>query len=144
MRILSGRLIQHRTPMIDIDPLRISITANSRSGSSLFKIHPVKVDIALGDEDFSLIEYGIPGRVIYTPGHSMGSVSILLDSGEAIIGDLAMNHKLLRLTPGLPIFAEDINLVKESWRKLLQENIPLIYPGHGPPFSPDVIRKTLG
>ena len=104
---------------------------------------PTQVDIPLSDNDFSLAEYGIPGRVIYTPGHSMGSVSILLDSGEAIVGDLAMNYWLMGLTPGLPIFAEDIEMVKDSWRKLLKEDIRVIYPGHGKPFPPDVIRKIL-
>ena len=56
----------------------------------------------------SLAGYGIPGKIIYTPGHSMGSVSVLLDNGEAFVGDLAMNEFPLRLSPGLPIFAEDM------------------------------------
>ena len=76
------------------------------------------VDVVLGDEGLSLAEYGIPGRVLYTPGHSMGSVSVLLDTGDAFVGDLAMNEFPLRLSPGLPIFAEDMQKVKESWRLL--------------------------
>ena len=104
---------------------------------------PVAIDLALGDENFSLAAYGIPGQVIYTPGHTLGSMSVLLDNGDAIVGDLAMNHKLLRLTPGAPIFAEDIGLVPVSWQKLLDAGAKTIYPSHGKPFSADVFRKLL-
>lgn len=106
-------------------------------------IHTTDVDIILGDEGLSLAEYGIPGRVIYTPGHTMGSVSVLLKTGDAFVGDLAMNQFPLRLSPGLPIFAEDLQRVKESWKLLLDEGAETIYPAHGPPFSADIIRKAL-
>ena len=45
------------------------------------KVPGTHVDIALGDEGFSLEEFGIPAQVIYTPGHTLGSVSILLENG---------------------------------------------------------------
>jgi len=93
-----------------------------------------EVDIVAGDEEISLEEYGIPGRVVYTPGHSWGSVSILLDSGEAFVGDLAMNMPPMRLNPGLAIFGDDILLVKKSLRKLLDKGAKTIYPAHGKPF----------
>jgi glyoxylase-like metal-dependent hydrolase (beta-lactamase superfamily II) len=56
--------------------------------------------------------------VIHTPGHSSGSVSVLLETGDVFVGDLAMNGLPLRLGPGLPIFAEDLQKVKESWKML--------------------------
>jgi glyoxylase-like metal-dependent hydrolase (beta-lactamase superfamily II) len=31
----------------------------------------------------------------------------------------------------------------ESWRKLLEEDVESIYPSHGGPFSPDIIRKAI-
>ena len=102
------------------------------------------VDIELGDEGFSLSEYGIPAKVIYTPGHTLGSMSILLDSGEAIVGDLAMSAKFMRLTPGIPIFADDVSLIKPSWKKLLDLGAKTIYPAHGKPFSAEIFRKQLG
>jgi hydroxyacylglutathione hydrolase len=101
------------------------------------------VDIALGDEGLSLAEYGIPGRVIYTPGHTPGSVSVLLETGDAFVGDLALNGLPLRLGPGLPIFAEDAQRVKESWKTLLDQGVQMVYPGHGKPFSADSMRKAL-
>jgi len=101
------------------------------------------VDVVLGDEELSLAEYGIPGRVIYTPGHSSGSVSVLLETGDAFVGDLAMNKFPLCFSPGLPIFAEDLHRVKESWKLLLDQGAETVYPAHGEPFSVDIIRKAL-
>jgi glyoxylase-like metal-dependent hydrolase (beta-lactamase superfamily II) len=104
---------------------------------------PAKVDLVLGEESLSLSEYGIPGKVIHTPGHSSGSVSVLLETGEAFVGDLAMNKFPLRLTPGTPIFAEDWEALKRSWAVLLDLGAKTIYPAHGEPFSIDIISRAL-
>jgi len=109
----------------------------------LVHVPATHVDVVLGDEEVSLAEYGIPGRIIPTPGHSMGSVSVLLETGDAFVGDLAMNGFPLRLRPGLPIFAEDLQQVKKSWRLLLERGATTVYPAHGKPFSADAIRRVL-
>jgi glyoxylase-like metal-dependent hydrolase (beta-lactamase superfamily II) len=109
----------------------------------LIHIPGTRVDLVLRDEDFSLEGYGIPGKVIYTPGHSSGSVSVLLETGDAFVGDLAMNKFPLRLSAGLPIFAEDLQKVKESWKLLLDQGAKTIYPAHGDSFSADIIREAL-
>ncbi|MBT3312212.1 MAG: MBL fold metallo-hydrolase [Desulfobacterales bacterium] len=109
----------------------------------MIKIPATGVDVVLNNENILLTEYGIPGRIIYTPGHSSGSVSLLLDTGDAFVGDLAMNRFPLRLSAGLPIFAEDIEKVKESWELLLTLGAKTIYPAHGKPFSSDVFRNAL-
>lgn len=109
----------------------------------LVHIPATNVDIILGDEEFPLNKFGIDGKVIYTPGHSSGSVSIVLDTGEAFVGDLAMNAFPLRLSPGLPIFAEDMHKVRESWKLLLDRGAKKVYPAHGNPFLADIIRDAL-
>ena len=101
------------------------------------------VDIVLDDEGLALAEYGIPGRVIHAPGHSHGSVSVLLETGEAFVGDLAMNRLPLRFSPGLPIFAEDMEKVKQSCRLLLHLGAKTIYPAHGKPFAADILRTAV-
>jgi hydroxyacylglutathione hydrolase len=106
-------------------------------------IASTQVDVELRDEDFSLVPYGIPGIVIFTPGHTSGSVSVLLETGEAFIGDLAMSGFPLRLNPGLPIFAEDIKSVKENIKMLITKGANIFYPGHGKAFSADVLLKTI-
>lgn len=111
---------------------------------SLFVSIPTfDVDIVAGDEQISLVDYGIPGKVIHTPGHSWGSVTVLLDSGEAFVGDLAMNMAPMRFSPGLPIFGDDIQIVKNSWRKLLEMGVKTVYPAHGNPFPAEILSKPL-
>lgn len=99
--------------------------------------------LSWGDDELSLADYGVPGRIIYTPGHSMGSVSVLLETGDAFVGDLAMNEFPLRLSPGLPIFAEDMQKVNESWRQLLDEGVKMVYPAHGKPFPAAIMRAAV-
>jgi glyoxylase-like metal-dependent hydrolase (beta-lactamase superfamily II) len=111
--------------------------------SPFIHIRPTEVDIIFNNATRSLEEYGIAGKIVYTPGHTSGSISILLDSGEAFVGDMAMNQFPMRLSPGLPIFAQNLPQLIESWRMLLKEDIKSIYPSHGGPFSPDIMRKAV-
>ena len=66
-----------------------------------------------------------------------------MDSGEAFVGDLAMNGLPLRLGPGMPAVAEDTAAVKESWRLLLDRGATWIYPAHGKPFKAEILEKKL-
>jgi glyoxylase-like metal-dependent hydrolase (beta-lactamase superfamily II) len=120
---------------------------NVMSWSAKLLLHPhlpkIKVDIVLDDNGMSLAEYGIPGKVVYTPGHSQGHSSILLDSGDAIVGDMAMNDWYLRLTPGLPVLADDIKQVVQSWKKILPMGIKRVYPAHGMDFPVEVMQKEI-
>lgn len=131
-------------------PFPPGVTAWGKFLASSIKLLPemsvpgTKVDFTLSDEDFPLDEYGIAGKVVYTPGHTLGSVSILLEDGTTIVGDLAMSAKIFRLSPGIPIFAEDVSLIKPSWQKLLDLGAKVIYPAHGKPFSAEVFRQQLG
>jgi glyoxylase-like metal-dependent hydrolase (beta-lactamase superfamily II) len=109
----------------------------------LIKVPPAKVDLAFGDDGLSLLDFGIPGQVLHTPGHSSGSVTVLLDTGEAFVGDLAMNKFPLRVSPGLPIFAEDPAAVERSWKLLLERGASTVYPAHGKPFPAAVIERAL-
>jgi len=94
----------------------------------------IEPDILLEDE-FQLAEFGIKGRIIHTPGHTNGSVSVLLDGGEAIVGDLAMNGFPMRRGAGMPIFGNSEREIKRSWKKLIDAGASIIYPGHGDPFT---------
>lgn len=109
---------------------------------------PSPVDVRVGDDGLSLAEHGIEGRVLHTPGHSPGSLSVLLDNGMAFVGDLAMNGPPLSLRPSLPIFADDPTTcaaqILASWRRLLDGGATLIHPAHGKPFPAARLRDALG
>lgn len=126
-----------------VSPWGRMLTAGIKRFMPHVKIPATDVDLRLGDEDFPLNDLGIPGSVIHTPGHTYGSVSVLLDSGEVFVGDLAMNRFPLRFKPGLPIFAVDVEKVKKSWKLLLDRGARTVYPAHGKPFPAKVIRKAL-
>ena len=111
--------------------------------SKKFSIEPTEVDIVIGEEDYPLEEFGIKGKIVFTPGHSPGSISVALDSGDAFVGDIAMNGLPLTLCPNLPIFAEDMPAVKNSWRKLIDKGVKKIYPAHGKPFPVEKLMKKV-
>lgn len=106
-------------------------------------VPPAEVDRELGSTPLRLDSLGIPGLLLHTPGHSPGSISIVLDSGEAFVGDLAMNRVPLCRAPALPIFAHSIAEVRGSWERLLEHPISTIYPAHGAPFEVGVIQRLL-
>lgn len=103
----------------------------------------VKADIILDNNDVLLNKYGISGRILYTPGHTLGHVSVLLDSGELFAGCLTHNRFPFTLHPALPIYAENIDLIKESWKRVINAGAKTIFPGHGKPFSVEMIKKYI-
>ena len=111
--------------------------------TSLFRFNGSNVDVVIGDEGLTLAEYGIPGRIIHTPGHTLGSVSVLLETGDAFVGCMTHNAPPFRLSPGLPIFAEDLSKLRDSWELLIDKGAEMIYPAHGNSFPVSDIRKVL-
>ncbi len=110
----------------------------------LFRFQPVVPDLVIADAGLSLAGYGIPGRVVPTPGHTAGSVSVLLEDGRALVGDLGIaGFPALSHRPALPFLADDMDAVLASWRRLLAEGIVTVYPGHGRPFPAEAIRRVV-
>ena len=62
---------------------------------------------------------------------------------SAIVGDMAMNDWYLRLTPGLPVLADDIHMLVESWKNILPMGIQTVYPAHGGEFPVSVMQKEI-
>lgn len=117
-RLLSARMIRQRMAIVPFTP-----------------------DIVLGDADFDLAEFGIPAVGVHTPGHTAGSVSVLLEGGSAIVGDLAMNGlPSLQFHPSPPIVAQDLGMLGRSWQKVCDRGATTVYPGHGAPFHPQAFR----
>ncbi|MDR7539054.1 MAG: MBL fold metallo-hydrolase [Armatimonadota bacterium] len=85
-----------------VSPWGRVLAAAMRPVAARLRFPPVRVDILLDDMPTPLAGYGLPGQVIFTPGHSPGSVSLVLDSGEAFVGDLAIGGSAFRPRPGMP------------------------------------------
>ena len=110
---------------------------------SRIKFDTPVVDIVMSGDEYSLKELGFEGTILHTPGHTPGSLSLLLESGEAFVGCQAHNGLPFRLTPGLPLFAMSIDKVRESWEILIDRGAKMIFPGHGKPFDIDIMKKVL-
>lgn len=106
-------------------------------------VSPTEVELIINEEGLPLKDFGISGQIVYTLGHTKGSISVLLDSGEAFVGDLAMNRLPMTRHPGLPILAEDIEKTRESWRHIIALGAKTVYPAHGKPFSIEVMKQAL-
>ena len=103
----------------------------------------VPVDITLGDDSCALEAYGVDGAVISTPGHSSGSMSLILRTGEAFVGDLAVNGPPQRLGLNKSAFAEEPGRIPQSWRLVLQAGAKVVYPAHGRPFEASALERLL-
>jgi hydroxyacylglutathione hydrolase len=91
------------------------------------KFDGVKPDILL-EEEFKLDNYGIAGKVIHTLGHSSDSVSIILDTGEALIGDMLRGRAS---NANIGMFYEDEQALLASLEKIAAFNPDIIYLSHG-------------
>ncbi len=99
------------------------------------------------DEEIDLGAFGVAARVLFTPGHTPGSISVLTNEGETIVGDLLMGGWfggwLFPSRPGLHYFAEDLGQLRDSFKKLLAASPRVIHPGHGGPIDPmDVASRA--
>lgn len=105
-------------------------------------------DRIMETDTLNLDEYGFPARVLHTPGHTQGSVSILLEAGRVIAGDLTASGILLggivmRNRPKQPPFEEDTSTVIASLEDLLSRGCEQFFLGHGGPLTAAVIKKHI-
>jgi hydroxyacylglutathione hydrolase len=99
---------------------------------------PLKPDIIIEGE-LDLSKYGVDGKVIHTPGHTPGSLSVILPNGEFIVGDLVMRGMLRFWQPNYPLFADNMAQLNKSLKLVLRQKPTKIYCTHGGPFSPSAV-----
>ena len=104
-----------------------------------------KVDIRV-NTDTDLSPYGIKAQLIHTPGHSQGCMSVVFESGEAIIGDMILSVPP-NDEPGLAFLSYDGPCTSpelySSIRKLLDMGCHTFYSGHGGPYSKELVESLL-
>jgi glyoxylase-like metal-dependent hydrolase (beta-lactamase superfamily II) len=94
-----------------------------------------------GDLDLAL--FGVAGRTIHTPGHTPGSVSVLLDDCT-LAGDLAAGGLLRRGRPRLPYFADDLDATRRSITLVAGLSRGPVHVGHRGPLDPVELGRRLG
>ena len=112
-----------------------------------FAFPPYKVDdndIVINEETaLKSIGINIPGKIIYTPGHTDDSISLVLDDGVCFVGDAAANMLQLLGTRYCVVVIDDLKKYYHSWERLIVENVKTIYPAHGKPFGIEMLKKYL-
>ena len=86
------------------------------------------------DDGCELAGYGLDARVVHTPGHSRGSISVLTGSGGLFCGDLLVNADRTD-KPGLNSIVDDKMAMEESVARLKTMGVNTVHPGHGRPFA---------
>jgi glyoxylase-like metal-dependent hydrolase (beta-lactamase superfamily II) len=77
--------------------------------------------LSIDDSRRFLKEINIFGEIVSTPGHTNDSITLLLDSGEAFVGDL----------PAENLVVDNDSAERQSWIKLKNSGARIILPGHG-------------
>jgi hydroxyacylglutathione hydrolase len=96
-------------------------------------------------EGMRLDEFGVAGTILHTPGHTAGSISVMFDSGDAIIGDTIMGGYMggavLASKPNYHYFAEDISLAMASLDRVLAASSRRLFVGHGGPLRHEGVAR---
>ncbi|MGB8853545.1 MAG: MBL fold metallo-hydrolase [Pirellulales bacterium] len=86
-----------------------------------------------------LDSFGVAAVVLHTPGHTPGSISVVFDSGDAIIGDVIMGGyaggAIRPKRPNFHYFADDLPVAMASLDRILAATSGRLFVGHGGPLQ---------
>lgn len=78
--------------------------------------------------------------VLHLPGHTAGQVGLLqggvLIAGDAVVGSRDGGAHLPR-----PLYSADHRGAEETLRHVAELDLRLVLPGHGPPLTPEQVRR---
>jgi len=129
----------HRAESAVVERGRMMLSRKNRRGvfarlmvdiMGIFIFRHFKPDVYI-DEGDDLSRYGLDARICHIPGHSMGSIGVLVSGGDFFCGDLLTNEK----KPDKSTLVDDAAEIDASIERLKSLDIKTIYPGHGRPFT---------
>lgn len=100
--------------------------------------------ILQGDDSDALHEAGVAGTVLFTPGHSVDHMALVLDDGTAFPGDAAANTLNWAGAHYATVFMTDMDEAYRSWHKLIEAGARRLYPAHGRPFDAAKLGRHMG
>jgi hydroxyacylglutathione hydrolase len=99
---------------------------------------PVKVDRHLSEGDILKLGDGLSLKVIHTPGHSRGSISLLLQEEKALFSADAVP-----IAGDLPIYDDIVESVRTVQRLRAMEGIELLLAAWDDPRSGDEVYRIM-
>ena len=113
---------------------KLITNSGNKYASFIGKYEPATPDIIVNDH----LSLSDDLKIIHTPGHTIGSESLLVDDEIALVGDTLFGifkHKIF------PPFADDVKNLYKSWELLLSTKCNLFLPGHGKPIKRDKFER---
>lgn len=121
----------------------------SKTGAIQKPYETFEPDILLSSNDkFDLNSYGIDGEVISTPGHTEGSISVVIENEKAVVGDLIssgillggilMTHKAKR-----PPFEDNPLQVSQELQSISDKGVQTFFMGHGGPLPQKEVLRHI-
>ena len=95
----------------------------------------------------SLAPYGIDGEVVPMPGHTKGSLVVILGNQTAFVGDMMMGGVGGLVFPSSPrehLYQADREANRRNLESLVKRGIVTFYLGHGGPVSREDVVKAFG
>lgn len=103
-------------------------------------------DVVLG-HSLALTAFGVDATVVHTPGHTIGSTSVVLPNGDALVGDLLtggfFGGRLFPTSPRVHAFAEDPERVARSLALLERLGVQRLFPATGEMLSMAEVRSRI-
>jgi glyoxylase-like metal-dependent hydrolase (beta-lactamase superfamily II) len=112
----------------------------SKTGAIQKPYKSFEPDILLTSKDeFNLNSYGFNGEVISTPGHTEGSISVIIENTKAVVGDLISSGILLggiiRTSKAKrPPFEDSPLKVSKELQSISDKGVKIFFLGHGGPL----------
>jgi hydroxyacylglutathione hydrolase len=110
------------------------------------RFEPVPPDLAFG-HTLSLSFVDSAATVVHTPGHTLGSASVVLPSGDAIVGDLLMGGwfggRINGSRPARHYFSELPDRVVRSLAVLSRLGVKRLHPGTGRVLDMEQVNEAI-
>ena len=107
---------------------------NGQTPRFLFVKNKLEVPYEILEDNQNLDVFGLKIRTISTPGHTPGSMVVLMEEGEMLTGDSLFGLAGKRI---FPPFAEDPAALMESWKLISNMDVRRFFPAHGASISPE-------
>lgn len=100
--------------------------------------------LVTGDDNYLLRQLGVAGKILYTPGHCIDHLALVMDTGEVFCGDAAASFPLWAGVKYCAVFMTDMEESYRSWQKMLDAGGTVFYPAHGKPFPANKLSRHMG